>query len=203
MNAVVLDDILHGFTPAERQEWSVYSMEAYDYARYWHQKAGNKYCGKPYSVHLAHVMRTCRKHLDLYKKLFYTRFNKPEKTIYIVAASHDLIKDIPAIDYQFLKAVYNKNIADAVRACTSYSGKTPAEKYPPIYWERLNTNSVAMYVKLMDRLCNIEVSIANNNTGMLQRYRAEHDIFKTELLTELTAPFFYLLDKTLYQNDTH
>ena len=127
-----------------------------------------EYDGFPYHKHLDDVDEVVQRYSD---KIKYR----------IAAWLHDIIEDTP-VSYNDILSQFGKEIAEIVFCVTDEMGRNRAEKKPKTY-PKIKSNSDAIFVKLCDRIANIESGIKTGNS-MGKKYMKEHPEFKKELFTE-------------------
>jgi (p)ppGpp synthase/HD superfamily hydrolase len=138
----------------------------------------------PYSVHLAHVV-------SIGYRFFNTISVSVEEQAIIIAALwlHDSVEDARLTYNDLVKEVGN-DVGDIVIAVTNYSrGKTRAARMPDFIYEDIKNTPHATYVKLCDRIANMEYSM-NSGSNMFKNYCKEWDYFKAKLYREEYAALF-------------
>lgn len=111
----------------------------------------------------------------------------PERYQDIVRAAawlHDVIEDC-RVTYSDVKKVVGEEVADIVYAVTNEKGKNRSERASNRYYQGIKANSYAVFVKLCDRIANIESSINISGT-MLEMYRKEQLHFSNQLNDNIT-----------------
>jgi (p)ppGpp synthase/HD superfamily hydrolase len=131
-----------------------------------------KYGDFPYSKHLQDVVRIV--------EAFSKNFSDNELKILIPAAwLHDVLEDtrttMDELDYYF-----GYRVADLVFAVTDEPGKNRKERKLNTY-AKIRNNSLAIGLKLADRIANVENCLQLKNIGLLEMYRKEHEEFKKQL----------------------
>lgn len=160
-----------------------------------HNDTNHMYGDASYTIHLAHVVDVAQRFIHLI----------PTKLRPIVIAAswlHDSIEDA-RLSYNDIKKIFHDHashedtiaIAEIVRAVTNYTrGRNRAERMPPFIYEDIRETEGARFVKLCDRIANIEFG------GKTKMYRNEHSHFKNELYHEDYKLMFdyieFLLDET-------
>lgn len=163
------------------------TFKAKIFAKMVHQSTNHKYGSKrePYYVHLNKIFETA------YKYHGYIEKDKQD----IVFAScflHDTIEDC-RINYNDLNKIFNKEIADIVYAVSNEKGKNRKERENDKYYEGIKTNKYATFVKLCDRIGNVDYSI-DNNSPQLKMYAASMKDFVEKLYDgDFTQMFAYLI----------
>jgi len=94
--------------------------------------------------------------------------------------SHDVIEDVSSITFNDLKKVTNERVADIAYACTNEKGKTRAERANNKYYRGIRRTKYATFVKLCDRIANIEYSLSKKSR-MFTMYKKEHSHFRSKL----------------------
>jgi len=143
---------------------------------------------KPYSIHLHMVAR--------FVAQFYHLLPQDLREIALcVAYTHDVIEDCRQT-YNDVKEALGFEIAEATYALTNEKGKNRAERANAVYYEGIRANQVAHFVKICDRLANVEYS-KDKKSSMLKAYRNENDKFKQALYTPEYAEMFNYLEDLL------
>jgi (p)ppGpp synthase/HD superfamily hydrolase len=137
-----------------------------------HAKTNHLYDGKPYSVHLAMVALNAVKFIDCIPK-------ENQNDILSACWLHDTIEDC-RLTYNDVKQVAGQTVADIVYAVTNEKGKNRKERANNSYYEGIRNIPFAKYVKLCDRLANVQYSYQNMST-MYEVYKKENDNFLNEL----------------------
>lgn len=142
--------------------------KAYEYAVKCHTDTNHTYNGEPYEVHLTDAANIANK----FKQLL------PEaKQSLAVAATwpHDVIEDCRET-YNDVKEALGEEIADIVYACSNEKGKTRKARANDKFYAELVANPLAVFVKLCDRIANVEYS-KKNSSHMFATYYKENDKF--------------------------
>lgn len=153
-------------------------MTAKDYAVKCHNETNHQYDGKPYDVHLQMVV-------DNFHKFKHLLTLKTPENLQIVEDAcwcHDVIEDCRQT-YNDVKKATNENVANIVYTLTNEKGKTRKERANEKYYEGIRNIRCADFVKLCDRIANIEYS-KQNKSKMYQMYIDEMDDFLTKLQPE-------------------
>lgn len=153
-----------------------------------HRSVYHKYDKKPYSVHLKMVVKYALKYIDLI----------PETKRAIVIAAcwcHDMIEDA-RITYSDLYKIFGSIIANIVYAVSNEKGKSRAERANNKYYKGISETELATFVKLCDRLANINYS-SKKGSSMLDKYRKEHKQFKEMLYKPEYEPMFVEMEELL------
>ncbi len=167
------------------------------------QKYDDKRFGKylPYSFHLDFAVSQV---IRMHKKVFFSDY---EKLITILAAAgHDLIEDarlsyndivnivnnhFKVDDIEFKNAL-GKDVADIIFAVSDEKGKKRSERKNDKYYNELNQNKYAVYVKMCDMIANRGYGMLNNNS-MYSSNKNEFSLFE-EKLKDHKVEFKYIFD---------
>lgn len=162
---------------------------AKEYALERHAYTGHLYDGKPYKVHLLGVVGVA---MDYIKQIF------PENewdTIIAGAWVHDVIEDTRET-YNDVKAATSEQVADIAYALTNEKGKNRSERANDKYYQGIRDTPYAAFIKICDRIANIRYG-REQGGSMLEKYRKEHENFKTQLYNPLYEPLFQLMELQL------
>ena len=127
---------------------------------------GQMYGNVPYIDHLLEVWNIA------------LRF-KLSETIQVACWLHDIIEDTQR-SYTEIKLCFGHDIAEIVYCVTDELGRDRNERKAKTY-PKIAENSDAVYVKLCDRIANIENAKKNNNSKKLFLYKREHREFIEKL----------------------
>lgn len=143
----------------------------------------------PYSFHLDMVARQAEKWKHLLKTLI-------EKDVtHMGAWGHDLIEDT-RLTYNNVVQISGERVADIIYCCTDSLGKTRDERHDDEFWKRLQSNDLAIFVKLCDVIANVLYSILTTST-MLKRYKKEFSKLKEKIYREQYKEMFDYLEELL------
>jgi len=151
-----------------------------------HKAVNHLYDGESYEVHLSLA------------ESFGLRFSHliPENDLNDVIGGiweHDSIEDC-GLTFNDVKKATNERIAELAYACTNEKGRNRAERASDKYYEGIRNTKYATFVKLCDRLANVEYSLKKGNR-MIDLYRKEHEHFKKMLYVPGEyEPMWELLD---------
>lgn len=140
----------------------------------------------PYEFHLRMVVKVAGEYLKFVD-------NSCHDDIIKICWLHDVIEDC-RVSYSDIEKSFGKNVAEAVRACTNYSrGRDRDEKMPDECYYDIKTTPNALFVKLCDRIANVEYS-KMTASRMFDKYKNEHSKFSEKLRTNghLTQMWNYL-----------
>jgi (p)ppGpp synthase/HD superfamily hydrolase len=133
------------------------------------QKHGSqKYGDQPYYVHLDHVYSTAVR--------FYPGA-LPDR-IKIAAYLHDVIEDTDAT-FEEVSTLFGEDVAGIVDAVTDKPGQNRAERHRATY-PLIRENPDAVFVKVCDRIANMESSVVSN-PRLFSMYVREYPYFRSTL----------------------
>ena len=93
---------------------------------------------------------------------------------------HDTLEDVSSVTYNDLKKATNETVAELAYACTNEKGRTRAERANAKYYEGIRNTKYAKFVKLCDRIANLEYS-RSTKSRMFEMYKKENAHFRSEL----------------------
>jgi (p)ppGpp synthase/HD superfamily hydrolase len=137
-----------------------------------HKKANELYDGKPYETHLNMVYNNA-------EKFSYLIEDNMKDNVYCAAYGHDSLEDLN-LSYNDIKNKFNVIIADLIYALTNEKGKTRTQRANWKYYKGLRETKYATYLKLCDRISNIEYS-KMKNSRMFYMYKKENQHFIKQL----------------------
>jgi len=177
-----------------------------------HRETNHKYDEYlPYEFHLKMVKSVGDKFLHLLPKDLFFEWRSDENfglrssntpyqyyitkdVIALACYGHDLIEDT-RVTYNDVKDVLTKDVADIIYALTNEKGKTRSERANDKYYEGIRNTKGAVFVKLCDRIANVQYS-KSTNSSMFTKYSQENDKFIERLGVEgnahLAPMFSYL-----------
>ena len=161
-----------------------------------HQNTNHLYDGYlPYEFHLRMAIANFHRFKHLVSEQWLRHV---ECAIWL----HDVIEDTRT-NYATLKSEFGEDVADLVYAVTNEKGKNRKERESDKYFEGIRNTPYATFVKLCDRLANVQYSKMNewNNSGKLDMYRKEHPHFMQKLYDEKYKEMFGLLNSLLGIDD--
>lgn len=145
---------------------------ARDYATKCHTETNHLYDGKPYQTHLNLVVTAMERFCHLI----------PEEDRRLVQAAcwvHDVIEDCRQT-YNDVKNVCGEQVAEIAYALTNEKGKTRKERANDNYYKGILKVKYAPFVKLCDRIANIEYS-KESGSRTFEMYCKENDEFVRKL----------------------
>jgi (p)ppGpp synthase/HD superfamily hydrolase len=131
----------------------------------------------PYEFHLRMVVNVYEKFkhlLDIHHGVINNQVN-----VYLACWGHDLIEDT-RVSYNDVKYNLNEESADIIYAVTNEKGKNRKERANDKYYEGIRETPGAVFVKLCDRIANVQYS-KMTNSRMFEMYKKENDDFMTKL----------------------
>lgn len=151
-----------------------------------HDGAGQRYAGLPYSVHLTAVAKLAA---------HYAYLLPADERVDAVAAAwlHDVIED----------GYYSRNdlaprvglvAATTAQLCVSSTGATRSERHDAAYHARVSSSTLAVFVKLCDRLANV-----NYGGPTMLKYRKEEANFEQGLRVATHHPILIPLLEDLQE----
>jgi (p)ppGpp synthase/HD superfamily hydrolase len=130
----------------------------------------------PYSFHLGMVEAKAIKFQNLIP------VDEPHfSNIFISVYGHDSIEDA-RLTYNDIKTTFNENVAEIIYLCTEDKGRNRAERKSENWYQQLNKNNDAVFVKLCDIIANVEFSLLTGSS-MFEKYKSEY--------SQKVKPFLY------------
>lgn len=153
----------------------------------------------PYEFHLRMVVEVAKKFQNL------ITYGADLESVMLGAWGHDLIEDT-RVSYNDVKAELGGMAADIVYACSNEKGKNRKERANFRYYDGIRTTPYAVFVKLCDRIANVQYS-KMSGSRMFEMYRKENPDFVNQLgftadekyLHEYAEMFVYLMK--LFEDD--
>jgi (p)ppGpp synthase/HD superfamily hydrolase len=141
----------------------------------------------PYSFHLRMVNQVAQdfKHLLDNTKDYYTgeSYHNPKQNKVSLRDAcmdstwgHDLIEDC-RVSYNDVKEHLGQEAADIIYAVTNEKGKNRKERGGVKYYEGIRQTPGAVFVKLCDRIANVQYS-KMTKSRMFEMYKKEHQDFE-------------------------
>lgn len=135
-----------------------------------HRKTNHLYDGYlPYEFHLKMVVAVGKRFGDS----FYTSYGAID--IELALLGHDLIEDT-RVSYNDVKEALGVWVADVIYAVSNEKGKNRKERANEKYYGGIVNTDGATFVKLCDRIANIEYS-KMAGSKMFNMYKKENDSF--------------------------
>ena len=129
-----------------------------------HDDTNHLYDGRHYGHHLAMVVTCARKFIHLIPE-------KDQQTVLAACWAHDTIEDARQT-YNDVKTTLGKDVAEIVYAVTNEKGKNRKERANSKYYEGIRNTPGASFVKLCDRIANMEYS-KSTGSSMYDKYKKE------------------------------
>lgn len=126
----------------------------------------------PYRFHLQMVV-------EAFKKFKYLIPEKDWEDIELACWAHDTIEDTRS-SYNDVKEILGERVADIVYALTNEKGKNRKERANEKYYEGIVNTPGATFVKLCDRIANVQYSIVTGSR-MFEMYKKENENFLLSL----------------------
>ncbi len=156
-----------------------------EFAEYHHNGTNHKYDGKPYTYHLSMVVEVAEKFIHLIP------VNKRD-TVLAACWCHDIIEDC-RVTYNDVKSELGEEVANIVYALTNEKGKTRKERANDKYYEGIRETEFAVFVKLCDRIANIQYSYSQRSR-MSDMYKKETPDFIKSIYDEKYEQLFHYLE---------
>lgn len=149
-------------------------------ANKYHSETNHTYDDKPYTFHLNTVE-------DFGQEFIY--LIPSSKAVVLSACQlHDTIEDC-RITLNDLKKEVGKEVAEIVYAVTNEKGRNRAERANSKYYKGIRKTEFATFVKLADRLANVQYSKTQGKEGMFEKYKKENPKF----VYQLTRPDNFII----------
>lgn len=159
---------------------------AKEYAIRCHADTNHKYDYHPYSKHLEMVLDVAYQFIDLI----------PEEDRELVLSAcwcHDTIEDTRQTPNDVTKAT-NLGVAKIVYAVTNEKGWARIDRANDVYYYGIKDQPYATFVKLCDRIANIEYS-KSTGSSMFTKYKKENVHFLNKLWTSELQPMWDYIDQ--------
>jgi (p)ppGpp synthase/HD superfamily hydrolase len=137
---------------------------------YEQHRSTNHYYDKylPYEFHLNMVAQVARDFSHIVSA-------SAAELIILAAYGHDLIEDT-RVSYNDVVEVLGDEVADIIYAVSNEKGKTRKERANEKYYEGIRNTPYAVYVKLCDRIANVQYS-KMTKSRMFEMYKKENPEF--------------------------
>lgn len=132
----------------------------------------------PYDFHLRMVARVAEQNMDLIPDSNDGEVNT-RASVLLAAYGHDLIEDT-RVSYNDVKNILGQDAADIIYACTNEKGKNRKERANEKYYEGIRNTPYATFVKLCDRIANVQYS-KMTGSRMFEMYKRENESFGQSL----------------------
>lgn len=151
------------------------AIKAHAETNHYYDKHGNNY---PCVFHLSMTIGWAYKYIHLVPELF-------RSDVLSAIWFHDTLEDARWTWAQ-LKDITNERIANLVYAVTNEKGKSSNERANQKYYDGINGTPYAGFVKLCDRLANVQYGFEAHN-GKFKKYQDEHGQF-LKLMNPVLVP---------------
>lgn len=138
--------------------------KAFDWAKEFHRN--QKYGNKPYTKHLEDVVAVLK------------RFGVKNSCVLAAAWLHDAVEDT-LLTVEMVEQEFGNDVASLVYAVTTEPGNNRKERNAKSY-PKIKAQPDAIYLKLADRIANVQASI-ENSIEKLKMYQKEFPDFKMAL----------------------
>lgn len=159
-----------------------------DYAERCHSSANHFYDEHPYTFHLQMVRDSANKFIHLIPE-------ENRDSVFAGCWVHDTIEDTRQT-YNDVKNNTSEEVAEIAYALTNEKGRNRKERANEKYYQGIKKTPFATFVKLCDRIANIEYS-KSKGSRMLDLYRKENDNFEGSLYSPLYEEIFNHIRKLL------
>jgi (p)ppGpp synthase/HD superfamily hydrolase len=151
-------------TLAEKAKWFAY---------FHHGVTLHMYDDKTYfDGHLTRVANVAERYMHLIPEV-------AKDAVLAACWAHDTIEDT-RVTYNDVKSIMGEQVAELVYAVTNEKGRNRMQRANHAYYQGIRDTLYATFVKLCDRIANIEAGIENGGK-MVEMYRKENDHFEDEL----------------------
>lgn len=154
-----------------------------------HRNTNHLYDGYiPYEFHLKMTERICLNFIHLHVP--DTRNDPSNPDVYnlrYAVLAHDLIEDT-RVSYNDVKEVLGEEVADIVYTVSNEKGKTRKERANDKYYEGIRNTPGAVFVKLCDRIANVQYS-KMTGSRMFEMYKKENIDFMVQLGRQVGNPY--------------
>lgn len=154
-----------------------------------HNSINQKYNNHTYDYHLNMAV-------DVAEKFIYIIPKCDQDNVFSGCWCHDIIEDVSSFTYNNVKDATNEIIAELAYACTNEKGRTRAERANDKYYEGIRNTKYATFVKLCDRIANVEYSLLTKNR-MFDMYKKEQKHFRDMLYSDEYKDMWDYLEKIM------
>jgi (p)ppGpp synthase/HD superfamily hydrolase len=127
----------------------------------------------PYEMHLRMVANVADKFMYIMVPKERLHPGDPEVIKFRLASfGHDLIEDT-RVSYNDVKKVLGEDAADIIYALSNEKGKNRKERANDKYYEGIRNTPGAVFVKLCDRIANVQYS-KMTGSSMFEKYKKEN-----------------------------
>lgn len=160
-----------------------------------HESTNEFYDGQPYSIHISEAVEFGKEFLHLIPT------DEAKQQILAAIYLHDTIEGC-RISYNDIRKEFGKEVAEMVLAVTPLRGRNRKEKQGPEYYQGVKETPGALFVKLSDRLANVDYSRRKANRYKFNMYLLEYPLLKALETPEL-SPMFKRLENLLMRPPVH
>lgn len=129
----------------------------------------------PYEFHLRMVYQAAKDFIHLAENEASGDVDSYVDGILLACWGHDLIEDT-RVSYNDVKNHLGQEAADIIYAVTNEKGKSRKERANEKYYEGIRNTPGAVYVKLCDRIANVQYS-KMTRSRMFEMYKKENEFF--------------------------
>jgi len=167
-------------------------LKALKYAIKVHTDNNQKYDGQPYVLHLMCCLDVAFRFIHLIP---------PNKRYEVLSGVmlHDAIED-GNVSYNDIKNETNEYVAELSYALTNEKGRNRSERANDNYYKGIKNIENATFIKLCDRIANMEYSI-NSNNRMGELYVKEYKHFKNMLYDLKYIEMFNHIEHLIQMNN--
>jgi (p)ppGpp synthase/HD superfamily hydrolase len=133
----------------------------------------------PYEFHLRMVNQVAKDFIHLVEEEASGDVPSYVEGILLASWGHDLIEDT-RVSYNDVKDNLGQEAADIVYAVSNEKGKNRKERANKKYYEGIKNTSGAVFVKLCDRIANVQYS-KMTKSRMFEMYKKENKFFVESL----------------------
>lgn len=147
-------------------------MKVSEKAKKWasevHASVNHTYNDKPYAFHLKMVADAAERFIHLIP-------SSDREAVLAACWAHDTIEDC-RVTYNDVKQELGYQVAELVYAVTNEKGKNRKERANEKYYSGIRNTKHATFVKICDRIANVEYSV-KTNSSMMKAYKKEYANF--------------------------
>lgn len=145
------------------------------------------YDGKPYSVHINGCIDVANKFIHL--------IPYDERDVVIAAIyCHDVLEDCHTVSYNDLKKEFGSvALCEIVYAVTNLRGRSRKDRANHEYYTGIRNTPYAIFVKLCDRIANIEYS-KTTGSRMFEMYKGENNHSIEQLNHQANTYYYEMFD---------
>lgn len=164
-----------------------------------HNETNQKYDNYSYEFHLEHVA-------DVVRRFAYRFFDTDEIELAIAAAyGHDAVSDARLTFNDISSGLMHERLAKiCCNLCEDVWGINRDERNSDSYYARISSDEISLFVKLCDRIANIEYSM-HTGSSMFIKYMKEQSNFVSKLdgISKFEVLVSYIDDTLLTQENLY